>query len=79
MCDTYVQDLYDRTFDQEYAGLRRRRECDPSFSVEALKRQLDDLYRAQGDDWLGRGEAGNTVYDATIAAWECFCASWEKA
>jgi hypothetical protein len=79
MSDAYLQELYDRIFDEEYTGLCRRRESDPVFSIEDLKRQLKDLYTAQGDDWLGRGDVGNTTYDATIAAWESFCASWEKA
>jgi hypothetical protein len=78
MSDSYLDDLYDRIFDQEFTGLARRRESDAAFSVEDLKRQLYVFYAAQGDDWLGRGDVGNTTYDATIAAWESFCAQWEK-
>jgi hypothetical protein len=74
----YLNDLYDKIFDQEFTGLGRRRESDPSFTVAGMKRQLKDLYAAQGDDWLGRGDVSNTTYDATIAAWESFCARWEK-
>jgi hypothetical protein len=78
MSDSYLDDLYDRIFDQEFTGLARRRESDAAFTVEGLKRQLHVFYAAQGDDWLGRGDVGNTTYDATIAAWESFCAQWEK-
>jgi hypothetical protein len=74
----YLDDLYNRIFDQEFSGLARRRKNDVAFTAEDLKRQLKDLYAAQGDDWLGRGDVGNTTYDATIAAWESFCAQWEK-
>ena len=74
----YLSDLYDKVFEQEFSGLQRRRESDAEFTVADLKRQLKDLYAAQGDDWLGRGGVGNTTYDATIAAWESFCARWEK-
>jgi hypothetical protein len=79
MSDSYLDDLYDRIFEQEFTGLTRRRESDAAFTVEDLKRQLQIFYAAQGDDWLGRGDVGNTTYDATIAAWESFGAQWEKA
>jgi hypothetical protein len=74
----YLDELYNRIFDQEFTGLARRRENDAVFTVEDLKRQLSILYAAQGNDWLGRGDVSNTTYDATIAAWESFCAKWEK-
>jgi hypothetical protein len=31
----------------------------------------------EGDDWLGRGEVGDIMMAATIAAYEVFIAQWE--
>lgn len=79
MINSYYDELYKKIFEQEFSGLEKRRANDRLFTPDDLKRQLNDLYEAQGGDWLGRGEVGNVTYDATIAAFESFCAAWERA
>jgi hypothetical protein len=75
---SYLDTLYETVFDREFSGLQKRRETDVSLTLGDLKNQLQHLYISEGDDWLGRGEVGSTTMAATIAAFEAFCASWEK-
>lgn len=50
---------------------------DPVFSIEDAERQLSHLYILDGNDWLGRGELGDIVSQATIAAYELFIHEWK--
>lgn len=54
---------------------------DDSFTPADAEGILQHLYVLDGNDWLGRGEVGDIVSGATIAAYESFIASWkaEKA
>ncbi|MDR1899309.1 MAG: hypothetical protein LBQ55_04815 [Treponema sp.] len=67
---------YRETFEQEFRGLRRRREADPACTVESLEGTLKHLYVMDGADWGGRGELQDIVMAATIAAYEEFIAEW---
>jgi hypothetical protein len=69
--------LYTKTFDQEIRGLERRREADPGCTAADLEGTLQGLYVMDGADWLGRGEVGDIVMAATIAAYEQFIAEWK--
>jgi hypothetical protein len=68
---------YEETFEQELRGLRRRRESDPSCTVEDLEGLLRHLYIMDGADWGGRGDVQDTIMAATIAAYEFFIARWK--
>jgi len=68
---------YQEIFDGTLTGLKRRREVDPVFSIEDAERQLSHLYILDGNDWLGRGELGDIVSQATIAAYELFIHEWK--
>jgi hypothetical protein len=68
---------YEETFEQELRGLRRRRESDPSCTVEDLEGVLKHLYIMDGADWGGRGDVQDTIMAATIAAYEHFIAQWK--
>jgi hypothetical protein len=64
--------LYQKTFDDEYRGLERRRASDENCGANELSGMLKYLYEMEGADWLGRGEVQNITLAATIAAYESF-------
>ncbi len=68
---------YREVFEGSLQGLRRRREIDPTFGIEDAERQLAELYRLDGLDWLGRGALGDIVSQAEIAAFELFINEWK--
>jgi hypothetical protein len=68
---------YEETFEQEIRGLSRRREADPSCTIEDLEGLLRHLYIMDGADWGGRGDVQDTIMAATIAAYEHFIAQWK--
>jgi len=68
----------EEVFESTLRGLENRRRIDPSFSLEDLRSALSHLYILDGNDWLGRGELGDIVSSATIAAYEHFKTEWER-
>jgi hypothetical protein len=68
----------EETFEGTLKGLRNRRSVDSAFSLQDARSSLKDLYILEGNDWLGRGELGDIVTSATIAAYELFIHEWEK-
>ncbi|MFA6508322.1 MAG: hypothetical protein WCT14_19625 [Treponemataceae bacterium] len=68
---------YEEVLEQEFRGLERRRESDPSLTVSDVEGQLKHLYIMQGSDWAGRGELQDIILSATIAAYESFIGSWQ--
>jgi hypothetical protein len=65
-------------FESALRGLERRRDSDPSFTLEDAESALTHFYILDGNDWLGRGELGDIISQATIAAHEHFIAEWKK-
>jgi hypothetical protein len=68
-------EIYEKTLDQ----LEYRRTHDEDFSVRDIERQLATFYVDEGNDWTGRGMAGDVVKSATIAATEAFLARVRSA
>ncbi len=68
----------EEVFESTLKGLENRRRVDPSFSLSDARSSLDHLYVLEGNDWLGRGELGDIVTSATIAAYEHFIVEWES-
>ena len=68
---------YRETYEGELRGLRRRRSCDPSLTVEDIEGTLRHLYITEGADQGGRGGVQDLTMAATIAAHEHFIASWK--
>jgi phage host-nuclease inhibitor protein Gam len=68
---------YDKIFEQELRGLRKRRESDPSCTVRDIEGVLRHLYNMDGSDWVGRGGVQDVTMAATIAAHERFIAEWK--
>jgi len=69
----------EEVFESTLKGLQNRRRIDPSFSLEDLQSALNHLYILDGNDWLGRGELGDIISLATIAAYEHFQSEWKKS
>jgi hypothetical protein len=72
---TWQDSLYDKTFSEEYEGLKRRFAHDKNLSIEDLNGMLKTLYDMDGQDWLGRGEVQSITLSAVIAAYESFISS----
>jgi hypothetical protein len=70
--DDWRDALYQKTFDDEYRGLERRRASDKNCGAEDLDAMLRQFYEMEGADWLGRGEVQSLTLAATIAAYESF-------
>jgi hypothetical protein len=65
------------TFESCLKGLENRRRIDPGFAMSDARSALEHLYILEGNDWLGRGELGDIVTAATIAAYEHFVSEWQ--
>ena len=63
-------------FESTLKGLETRKQKDRNFTLQTAKAELDHLYIQDGNNWLGRGELGDLVVSATIAAYEHFIAEW---
>jgi hypothetical protein len=66
-------------FESTLRGLESRRRIDSTFTLDDLRSALNHLYILDGNDLIGRGELGDIVSSATIAAYEHFQSEWEKS
>jgi len=64
-------------FETTLRGLERRRLANAEFTIADAQSALEHLYVLEGNDWLGRGELGDIVTSATIAAYEHFISVWK--
>jgi len=67
----------EEVFESTLKGLENRRRIDRGFFLADARSALDHLYILEGNDWLGRGELGDIVTSATIAAYEHFIFEWK--
>ncbi len=63
------QEAFDRVYTETHDDLIARLESGV-LSPSEFAGMLEALYVQEGNDWLGRGEAEQTVLAATIAAFE---------
>ncbi|HEY9053532.1 MAG TPA: hypothetical protein VIO60_01800 [Rectinemataceae bacterium] len=69
----------EEVFEGTLKGLENRRRIDPEFGLEEARSSLEHLYVLDGNNWLGRGELGDIVSEATIAAYEHFIHEWSAS
>lgn len=69
---------YNRVYDEEIRGLKRRRQNDKTVTLEELQGILDSLYIIDGNDQDGRGPLGDTTITAQIAAYEHIIQEWTE-
>ena len=67
---------YNETLEEELRGLQRRRNANPSLTVEDIEGVLKHLYILYGGEG-DRGEVQELARAATIAAYESFIADWK--
>lgn len=67
----------EEVFESTLKGLENRRLKDAEFSLSDAQSALEHQYVLEGNDWLGRGELGDIVTSATIAAYEHFIFEWK--
>jgi hypothetical protein len=72
------ENKYSEVFEGTLRVLAARRELEPGFGVGDAQGILDHLYISEGNDWIGRGELGDIVMSATVAAYECFISDWKR-
>jgi hypothetical protein len=72
--DKKFQEVYDNV----YSTTKYRRIIDPSFTLQDLRNILNTLYVNDGNDQGGRGEVGDIVSSANIAAHEQVFVEWKK-
>ena len=77
--DEYLQKVYDDAFQDAYESFRFRRQTDSAFTLDFFRGLLESLYVAQGNNWLGRGEAKEAAQNAMIAAAEVLLSEWEAS
>jgi hypothetical protein len=68
---------HDEVFEGVLRGLKRRRQIDPGFGLADAEGTLTHLYVQDGNDQDARGELGDVVLGATIAAYEYYIAEWK--
>jgi len=68
---------YEEVFEEELRFLQRRRNYDPSCTVNDIEKVLRHLYIMDGADWYGRGDVQDIMLAATIAAYEYFIVEWK--
>ena len=73
------EEKQESVFESTLRGLENRRKADRSFTIADARSALDHMYILEGNDWLGRGELGDIVTSATIAAYEHFIHEWDTA
>jgi hypothetical protein len=80
MTDTtnWDEETYDRVFDDICDYVEKRKQDDISFTLNVLKRMIDEAYQRRGMDWIGKGHLQFIIESATIAALEQKFVEWKK-
>ncbi|MCE5255850.1 MAG: hypothetical protein LLF89_03280 [Spirochaetaceae bacterium] len=68
----------EEVFEGTLKSLENRRRKDPQYTLQSAQSELDHFYIQDGNNWLGRGELGDLVMSATIAAYEHFIFEWRS-
>ena len=68
---------FDENFERAYANLVHRKKNHKDFSLQEAEGVLKHLYVMEGNDQLGRGDLGDVVVHAQIAAHEAFIHEWK--
>lgn len=69
---------YNEVFEGTLSLLAYRRARESGFDVADAERILGHQYVSEGNDWGGRGDLGDIIMSATIAAHEHFIAEWKR-
>jgi hypothetical protein len=75
--EEWQETKYKEVFEQEITGLTRRLRSDPCCKIEDLQAILRNLYIMEGSSLGGHGCLQDTIFAATIAAYEHFISKLE--
>lgn len=76
--DEYLQQIYEDAFQNAYESFQLRKRTDDTFTRAFFQGLLESMYVAQGNNWLGRGEAKEASQNAMIAAAEALLSEWAE-
>jgi hypothetical protein len=75
---SWDEEVYEQVFDEICAYVDKRKQEDNTFTIEGLKRMVDEAYQRRGMDWIGKGPVQFTIESATVAALEQKLVEWNK-
>ncbi len=75
--DHDLDQIYNEAFEREYTNLTLRKAADPEFTREYLTGLLQSMYVNQGNNYMDRTDAKDSVLRAMIAACETLLSEWE--
>ncbi|HDR05410.1 MAG TPA: hypothetical protein ENN84_09255 [Candidatus Marinimicrobia bacterium] len=76
--DITINELYERSYQQTFQYLEKRRQKDHSFGIKELQSYLSSLYNKQAVAGLDKTGPTEIAELATIAAFEAFLVKWQK-
>jgi hypothetical protein len=76
--DIIINELYERTYQQTFQYLEKRRQKDRSFTIKDLQSYLNSLYNKQAVAGLDKTGPAEVAELATVAAFEAYYLHWQK-
>jgi len=76
--EKWDEEIYEDVFEDICSYIDKRKQNDDSFSIDELKKMLDEAYKKRGMDWIGKGHVQFIIESATIAAMEQKFVEWKK-
>lgn len=76
--EKWDEEIYEDVFEDICSYIDKRKQNDDSFSIDELKKMLDEAYKKRGMDWIGKGHVQFIIESATIAAMEHKFVEWKK-
>lgn len=74
----WQEDLYRDTYEATIKAIEYRRNSDPEYTIEELRRQLETMYIIEGNNYGGRGLSAQIDLEATIAGLQVALNQWQN-
>lgn len=76
--NSWDEETYEHVFEDICDYIEKRKQDDPTFTLDELKKMIDEAYQRRGMDWIGKGQLQFIIESATIAAFEQKFVEWNK-